>query len=377
MTAKIDAFLASEKPETPCLVIDVDEVTHNHDKFATHAPWAEVFYAVKANPAAPVLKRLNELGASFDAASPAEIKACMDVGVPAARISYGNTVKKRADIAWAFEQGVELFAFDSSAEIEKLAEVAPGAKVFCRLVVANDGARWPLSRKFGCAPDEAQQMLLKARDAGLVPYGLSFHVGSQQIEPDRWREGISWCGTIFNRLAEEGVQLEMVNLGGGFPVIYRDDAGFELSTVFGAIDRALSDFFPDKRPRVMAEPGRAIVATAGKLCTEVVLSTERSYGGWQRWVYLDVGRYGGLAETEGEAILYPLEVPEGSGETSSAVLAGPTCDSHDVLYEHATYEIPVGIKPGDRLVFCNAGAYTTTYASIGFNGFSPLKEFFV
>ncbi|MEK9797241.1 MAG: hypothetical protein VW713_10920, partial [Alphaproteobacteria bacterium] len=99
------------------------------------------------------------------------------------------------DIAWAHEQGVELFAFDSSAEISKLAEAAPGAKVFCRLVVANDGARWPLSRKFGCAPDEAVQMLLKARDSGLVPYGLSFHVGSQQIEADRWREGISWCGT--------------------------------------------------------------------------------------------------------------------------------------------------------------------------------------
>jgi len=377
MTAKIDAFLASEKPETPCLVIDVDEVAHNYAQFTTHAPWAEVFYAVKANPAAPILKRLNELGASFDAASPAEIRACMEQGVPAARISYGNTVKKTADVAWAHEQGVELFAFDSSAEISKLAEAAPGAKVFCRLVVANDGARWPLSRKFGCAPDEAEQMLLKARDAGLVPYGLSFHVGSQQIEADRWREGISWCGTLFGRLAEEGVALEMVNLGGGFPVMYRDDAGLELSNVFGPIDRALSDFFPDNRPRVMAEPGRALVATAGKLCTEVVLATERSYGGWQRWVYLDVGRYGGLAETEGEAILYPLELPEGSGETSAAVLAGPTCDSHDVLYEHATYEIPVAIQPGDRLVFGNAGAYTTTYASIGFNGFAPLREHFV
>ena len=376
MTAKIDAYRSAEIPATPCLVIDLDEVERNHGAIVDAAPWLEVFYAVKANPASPILNRLARAGAAFDAASPAEIAACLAAGVGPERISYGNTVKKRSDIAFAFEKGVNLFAFDSSGEIEKLADAAPGAGVFCRIVVANDGARWPLTRKFGCAPDEAVALLLKARDAGLRPAGISFHAGSQQIESARWGEGVRWCATIFERLAAHGVALDLINIGGGFPVPYRDDEKLDLTAMFAAIDRAIDESVGASRPRIIAEPGRVIAATAGKLVTEVVLVTERSYGGHQRWVYLDVGRYGGLAETEGEAIQYPLVSPVG-GDTSSAVLAGPTCDSHDVLYEHATYDLPIDLDAGDRLVFSNAGAYTSTYASVGFNGFSPLTEVFI
>jgi ornithine decarboxylase len=377
MTAKIDDFLNKEDPATPCVVVDLDQVAKNHRAMAAMAPWAEIFYAVKANPAMPVLSRLKDTGCAFDAASLVEIQSCLKAGVSADRISYGNTVKKSVDIATAAELGVDLFAFDSLGEIEKLAENAPGAKAFCRIVVANDGARWPLTRKFGCAPDEAAYLLLTAKAAGLVPAGLSFHVGSQQTEPERWREGISRCAVLFEQLAQEGVSLEMINLGGGFPVPYRNDDGPELSFVFNAIARALDESFGEALPRVLIEPGRAIVATAGMLRSEVILVTERSYGGQQRWVYLDVGRYGGLAETEGEAIQYPLAFGGGDRETAPAVIAGPTCDSHDVLYEEAMYEMPVDLKPGDLVTFLNTGAYTSTYASIGFNGFAPLAEYFV
>lgn len=377
MTAKIDAFLAREKPATPCVVVDLEQVETNFRDMTDMAPWAEVYYAVKANPAGPVLDMLHKAGASFDAASLTEITACLEAGVPAANISYGNTVKKSADIAAAHSLGVGLFAFDSLGEIEKLAAVAPGAKVFCRIVVANDGARWPLTRKFGCAPDEAGLLLRAAKAAGLTPAGLSFHVGSQQTEPERWREGISRCAGIFEELAQEGIALELINLGGGFPVPYRNDDGPDLAEVFAAIGRALSESFGDDLPRVLIEPGRAIVASAGKLRSEVILVTDRIYGGRQRWVYLDVGRYGGLAETEGEAIQYQLEFDDASAGMTPAVVAGPTCDSHDVLYEDAMYDMPATLTAGDFVTFRNTGAYTSTYASIGFNGFAPLHEHFL
>ena len=377
MTDKIDRFIQDERPATPCAIIDIEQVRQNFRAMTGFAPWAESFYAVKAHPAAPILELLNAEGSSFDAASIGEIEACLDAGAPAERISYGNTVKKSADIEAAFAHGVRLFAFDSSAELEKLAKAAPGAKVFCRIVVANDGARWPLSRKFGCEPDEAFPLLLAARDAGLVPAGLSFHVGSQQIEPERWREGISRCATLFERLAQEGVELELVNLGGGLPIPYRNDNNVDTGAMFAAIARALDEIFGARMPRILIEPGRAVVATAGKILSEVVLVTDRIYGGRQRWVYLDVGRYGGLAETEGEAIQYYVEYDDINAELAPAVLAGPTCDSHDVLYEAAAYDLPVGLTSGDLLVFGNTGAYTTTYASVNFNGFAPLREHFV
>lgn len=377
MTARIDAFLASEAPATPCMIVDLEQVEANFRDMREMAPWAEVYYAVKANPARPVLTTLNKSGCAFDAASLAEIMACLEAGVPASKISYGNTVKKSVDITAAHDLGVDLFAIDSLGEIEKLAVAAPGAKVFCRIVVANDGARWPLTRKFGCAPDEAAPLLRAAKAAGLIPAGLSFHVGSQQTEPERWREGISRCAAIFEQLALDGVALELINLGGGFPVPYRNDDGPGLAEVFAAIGRALSESFGDEVPRVLMEPGRAIVASAGKLLSEVILVTERIYGGRQRWVYLDVGRYGGLAETEGEAIQYQLEFDDMSADMTPSVVAGPTCDSHDVLYEDALYELPVTLKAGDFVTFRNTGAYTSTYASIGFNGFAPLHEHFL
>lgn len=377
MTVKIDNYLEQNNPATPCVVVDLEQIVQNFRSMTELAPWAEVFYAVKANPAMPILSTLNNVGCSFDAASIPEIEACLAAGVPAQQISYGNTVKKSADIATAAARGIGLFAFDSLGEVEKLATAIPGAKVFCRIVVANDGARWPLTRKFGCAPDEAAPLLLAAAQAGLVPAGLSFHVGSQQTEPERWREGISRCAVLFEQLAAEGIALELVNLGGGFPVSYRNDDGPDLGEVFDAIKRALHEAFGDNLPRVLIEPGRAVVATAGKLRSEVILVTERIYGGRQRWVYLDVGRYGGLAETEGEAIQYQLEFSGLPDKFVSAVIAGPTCDSHDVLYEDASYDVPAGLKAGDQVTFRNTGAYTSTYASIGFNGFAPLTEHFV
>ena len=177
---------------------------------------------MKANPARPVLERLVRLGSSFDAASFEEVAGCLDAGARPEAISFGNTIKKASAIRAAFQRGVTLFAFNSAEELEKLAENAPGARVYCRILVENEGADWPLSRKFGTTVESARELMLRAGEMGLDPYGLSFHVGSQQTTTRAYEVAIAKVAMLFTDLTEAGVNLRMMNLGGGFPTRYRD-----------------------------------------------------------------------------------------------------------------------------------------------------------
>jgi ornithine decarboxylase len=356
-------------------VLDVDVVEANYLSLERALPDVAIFYAVKANPARPILERLARLGSSFDVASPGEIEAVIEAGVSTERISYGNTIKKEADIAFAFERGVRLYAVDSLPELKKVARAAPGSKVFCRILTSGEGADWPLSRKFGCSCAMAADLLARARGLGVVPWGVSFHVGSQQKDPGQWDKALAEAASLFKELEAVGIELGMVNLGGGFPASYRSDVpGAE---VYGeAILAAVRRHFGNRLPFLIAEPGRGLVGNAGVIATEVVLIAEKGDGDERRWVYLDVGKFGGLAETMDEAIQYPIASRRG-GPTGPVILAGPTCDSADVLYERARYELPLGLEIGDRLEIASAGAYTTTYSAIGFNGFAPLGEHYV
>ncbi|MFC1673894.1 type III PLP-dependent enzyme [Pseudomonadota bacterium] len=373
MTPKIKAFLADNRLETPFLVVDVDQVEANYNTLKTHLPLAEIYYAVKANPARPVLERLTSLGSRFDAASVPEIQECLAAGALAHEISYGNTVKKVSDIATAHRLGVDLFAFDSAGELEKLAEHAPGSKVYCRILTENAGADWPLSRKFGCELDMAVELMVEAHELGLVPHGLSFHVGSQQTDPEQWDVAIARTAMVFTDLKARGIDLKMVNLGGGYPVHYREDVP-EFDTYARAIQASLTKHFGNDLPDVMIEPGRSIAASAGVLQTEVVLISKKRLDADRRWVYLDVGMFGGLAETMGEAIKYAIKTPHDGTPTGPVAIAGPTCDGADILYEETPYQLPLALKSGDRVWIEAAGAYTTTYSAVNFNGFAPLTE---
>ncbi|CCQ74399.1 type III PLP-dependent enzyme [Magnetospira sp. QH-2] len=376
MTPKISRYLASERPETPCLVVDLDQVESNYERLRRALPSAQIYYAVKANPAAPVLERLTGLGSHFDAASIFEVESCLEAGADAARLSFGNTIKKAAHIARAHALGVDLFAFDAEEELIKLAENAPGARVYCRLLVENKGADWPLSRKFGCAADMAKDLLLKARDLGLVAHGVSFHVGSQQTDPDQWQAAIADAAMVFTDLREQGVDLRMLNLGGGFPVRYRRDVP-SVDEFAEAIMSAMHAHFGNAMPDMIIEPGRSIIADAGVLETEVVLVSRKTHDDKTRWVYLDVGLFGGLAECMGEAIQYDFVSDRDGDPTGPVHLAGPTCDGADILYEKADYRMPLSLKAGDKLRIESAGAYTSTYASVGFNGFPPPTEVYL
>jgi len=378
MTPKITAFLKEAEHDSPFLVIDLDVVQDRYSQLRTQFEAAEVLYAVKANPARPILKCLNDNGSSFDAASLVEIEECLAVGVEASRISYGNTLKKKRDIKKAFELGVNIFVFDCIEELEKIAEVAPGAKVYCRILVNRHGAgaSWPLSRKFGCSSAMAHELMVQAKVLGLVPYGISFHVGSQQMDPAHWGKAINDVAVLFDALREGGISLDMINLGGGFPARYQDEI-LPLSDFIDFIKDHLNTHFENDWPKIYIEPGRFIVAESGVMQTEVVCVAIKDFGEEIRWVYLDVGKFGGLAETIDESIIYKMDSHHGEENMGPVIVAGPTCDSCDTLYERVFYQLPLALKAGDKLHILSAGAYTTKYASQGFNGFAPPTEYFI
>lgn len=370
LTPRLRKFLRTQT-ETPFLAIDLNVIWTKYRDLRAAFPGAAVFYAVKANPEKSVVALLSDLGSGFDVASPAELDMCLSLGIPPVRLSYGNTIKKASDIAYAYRRGVRRFAFDSEAELRKLALWAPGAEVACRLQTTCQNAAWPLARKFGCDQEMAADLLVMSRDLGLHPIGVAFHVGSQQTDPTQWEHPLQQTAAIFRQVAREGILLDSVNAGGGFPVPYRDGVP-PISEFAEAIGHAMRQAFPGRQPSLLLEPGRSLVAEAGVLQAEVVLVSRKSPGAGKRWVYLDVGKFGGLAETLDECIQYPLHTAR-TGPLGPVVLAGPTCDSADILYERTEYRLPLDLECGDRITILNAGAYTSSYASVGFNGFPPLK----
>lgn len=374
VTSKTERWLASVEPPTPCVVVDLDVVRARQQALAVHFPFAEILYAVKANPASEVIAVLAGLGIGFDLASEGEIDRCLALDIPAASLSFGNTVKRESDIARAYAHGIRLFAFDSEGELEKLARAAPGADVFCRLAVSDAAAEWPLTRKFGCHADLAIELLCRAREHGLTPRGVSFHVGSQQTEPEAWRPAIASAAQVFASCARRGVTLDLLNLGGGLPAHYATPVP-PLSRYAEVIAAALRHNFGTSPPQIIIEPGRYLVGDAGLLRSRVLLIARKSLHARQRWVYVDAGRYNGLTETLDERIHYRLRSAADGGATGPVVLAGPTCDSTDILYQKRGYELPLALAVGDTVDFLSAGAYTSSYASVEFNGFPPLRTY--
>jgi ornithine decarboxylase len=376
MTARIREFLKRRTQNGPCLVVDLDVVRENYLGFARALPDSKVFYAVKANPAPEILKLLAGLGCCFDVASISEVEAALAAGAPPERISYGNTIKKESEIAAAFALGVTLYAIDCEAEVEKVARAAPGSRVICRIRCDGSGSEWPLSRKFGCEPDYATDILELAHKSGLVPHGVSFHVGSQQHNIEAWDRALASTAAVFRGCAERGIMLSIVNLGGGFPAKYVRKTP-KLESYGKAIFRALRKHFGNALPETIVEPGRGLVGNAGIIEAEVVLITRRSREDEVRWVYLDIGKFHGLAETIDESIRYPIRTTHDRDQTSPCVIAGPTCDSVDVLYEKTPYPLPVSLAIGDKVLIEAAGAYTATYSSVGFNGYPPLQQYVI
>ena len=368
----------SKDLETPNIVINLHTIKMNFLNLKKSFPYAHVYYAVKACPGVPVLRMLDELGSNFDIASRYELDEVLSLGISPDRISYGNTIKKARDVAYFYEKGVRMFATDSKEDLKNIAREAPGSRVYVRILVESTAtADWPLSRKFGCHPDMAYDLLVQARDLGLTPYGISFHVGSQQRDIGQWNDAIAKAKYLFTSLEEEeDIKLTMINMGGGFPAHYIQPSN-ELEDYASEITRYLDDDFGEDRPMIVLEPGRSLTGDSGILASEVVLVSRKNNTSLQRWVYQDAGKFNGLIETMDESIKYPIVTDKDGGKEGEVILAGPTCDSADIMYEDKKYTLPIDLKSGDKLYWLSTGAYTSSYASVYFNGFPPLKTYYM
>lgn len=379
---KIKKFAKGKK--TPFLVIDLKKIEEKYDELTKNMPYAKIYYAVKANPEDDIIKLLARKGSNFDVATIYELDQLLRLKISPKRISFGNTIKKEEDIAYAYKKGIRLFATDLISDIKKLAKAAPGSKVFFRIIMEGGSADWPLSRKFGAHPDMIYHLIFEAKKLGLIPYGVSFHVGSQQRDIGQWDQAISQCKYLFDAVKEEGIELKLINMGGGFPANYISPT-HNLETYSKEITRFLEDDFGENfsnKLEIIIEPGRSIAADAGVIVTEVVMISKKSLSNQFDWVYLDVGKFGGLIETLDELIKYPIftenyRKPPKEKECREVILAGPTCDSTDTLYEKHKYFLPKSLKEGDRLYILSTGAYTRSYSSIYFNGFPPLEVYIV
>ena len=365
----------SENIPTPFLLIDLNVVKKNYLNLKKNLPMATVYYAVKSNPMEEVILLLKELGSNFDVATIYELDQLLKLGISADRISFGNTIKKSRDIAYFYSRGVRLFATDSEEDVRKIAVNAPGSKVFFRILTEGAGADWPLTRKFGSHPDAIFSHISLAAELGLDVYGVSFHVGSQQRDIGEWDSAIATCTYIFQSAKDVGINLKMINLGGGFPAKYVKSTP-KLEIYAKEITRFLTEDFGDDIPEIIIEPGRSLAADAGVIVSEVISTSYKSKYSPNKWIFTDIGMFGGLIETMNESIKFPI-FSEKEGEAIDVILAGPTCDSMDILYEDYKYQLPETLEEGDKLYFFTTGAYTQSYSSVGFNGIPPLKSFII
>jgi len=349
---------------TPLLAVSRSALRAQWDRFREAFPRVEPYYAVKANPNAAVLKLLAGAGASFDAASLAEIDAVLEAGAPASRIIFANTIKPSGAIAAAAARGVDLMTFDSEYELDKIAAHAPGARVIVRIKVPNVGSAVELSLKFGVEPADAVALLIKAHQMDLRPVGVSFHVGSQCTRAENYVDALEMAAIILRDAHLKRLSIDIVDIGGGFPIPHFDREHDPFDDTVPVISQELDRLF-DASVRLIAEPGRFVVGPAGTLVTRVIGKAIREN---KHWYYLDDGVYGALSGLMFDHAKYQYKALR-NGATQLSTLAGPTCDSLDII---ARGEQLPELELGDIVYVQNIGAYSVATGT-NFNGLPPAK----
>ncbi len=365
MMDKVLNWIASHDDEPPYLLIDREVLQEKASIIGKGIKNSKVFYAVKANPDIDVLRFINSLNMGFEIASEGELAILEELKVPPHRIITSNPIKTFKFLKYAVQYGIDYFAFDSHAEVDKMAKYAPGKKVYVRLTVPNEGSEWPLSKKFGVELEEAVELLLYAKKKGLEPVGITFHVGSQCSNIYNWYTAIDKAKQVKEMAQKEGIEIKMLNIGGGYPIEYIKKVP-DVETIESKIDAILQKNFPDTE--IFIEPGRAVVGDAGIFVSKIIGKAKR---GSENWLYIDVGVFNGLMESIG-GIKYKYIVGS-RGEESEWTIAGPSCDSFDVIDKGVVLPEP---DVGSLILILSAGAYTISYAS-EFNGFSIPKTFLI
>ncbi len=362
-------YLDKEKIETPFLLIDGDKVREKTSMIGRYIRNAKVFYAVKANPDIKILRYLNKLMLGFEIASEGELEMLSSIGVEPSRIISSNPVKSLKFLDIAASYGVNRFSFDSEEEVKKLARVIPGCSVYVRLSVPNEGSEWPLSKKFGLELEEALSLLLYAKDMGLNPVGITFHVGSQCTNIYNWNIALDKAKNLWDAAMKKGLKMSLLNIGGGYPIRYTKNV-ISIEAIEKNVNNLIYERFPEDI-EIHIEPGRAVVGDAGVFVATVIGKAMR---GDKDWLYIDVGVFNGLMESVGGIkYSYIVETHKQTGARKQWTVAGPSCDSFDVIDKNVTLSDP---QVGDLILILSSGAYTVSYAS-EFNGFSIPKTILI
>lgn len=362
-------YLDRETFETPFLLVDCEKLREKVSLIGRSIKNSKVFYAVKANPDIEIIRFLHGLGTGFEIASEGELELLLSIGVEPAKIISSNPVKSLKFLKLASTTGVNRFSFDSPDEVEKLAYHIPHCDVYVRLSVPNEGSEWPLSKKFGVELDEALALLCRARDRGLNPAGITFHVGSQCTNIYNWNIALEKAKTLWDMAEKSGIRLRLLNIGGGYPIAYTKSV-VSIESIERNINALIFDKFPEDIT-VHLEPGRAVVGDAGIFVTTVIGKAKRSD---DNWMYIDVGVFNGLMESVGGIkYSYIVETSKQARHKKQWTVAGPSCDSFDVIDKNVTLHEP---QVGDLFLILSSGAYTVSYAS-EFNGFSIPKTILI
>ncbi|MEW6213863.1 MAG: type III PLP-dependent enzyme [Nitrospirota bacterium] len=366
---KVLKYLDKEDVETPFLLIDSEKVKGKVAMIGRYIKNSKVFYAVKANPDIEILKFLNELKLGFEISSEGELGILSSLGVEPERIISSNPIKSLKFLKMAASYGVNYFSYDSTYEVDKLAKFVPGCNVYVRLSVPNEGSEWPLSKKFGVELDEAAGLLSYARDKGLNPVGITFHVGSQCTNVYNWNIALDKTKALWDKAERNGIKLVLLNVGGGYPIKYTKNV-VNIETIEKNVNSLIYDKFPEAT-EIHIEPGRAVVGDAGILVTTVIGKARRAD---EDWLYIDVGVFNGLMESVGGIkYSYIVESYKHIRYKKRWTIAGPSCDSFDVIDKNVVLPEP---DVSNLILILSSGAYTVSYAS-EFNGFSIPKTILI
>jgi ornithine decarboxylase len=357
-------FHKTRQLKTPFIIYDLKEVEANYHNIARFFPGVSIYYAMKCNPDHSFIRSLDEIGSGFEIASLEEAKQLIKQGINTSNIICLHPVKSPEFLQYMAQHKIDVLAVDSFEEVDKIAKYAPASKIVPRIVVDNEGSSWPLNGKYGIESIEAPKLLEHIVAKGLVPYGLTFHVGSQCVNEANWIKALQICQDIWGKARRRGIEFEFLSLGGGLPISYRKPVPDLRRTAHLILRQVRENFTSQRGLKVSIEPGRAIAATAGVTVTTVFGIATR---GQTQWAYIEVGTYNGLVEAieTHDRQLYPLQVEHQRRPRQIYNIGGPSCVALDTPFEDV--ELPQ-LRLGDRICILHTGAYSTTCAG-PFNGF--------
>lgn len=356
------------------MMTDLDVIVKKCLAFKNQVPSVKLYYAVKAFSSKEIIETIRQYVDGFDVASMTEINNLISFGVDPQQLNFSNPVKSVESIQQAFKLGITRFTFQSLSELHKVKEHAPGSSVYARVKMNDSQSLVPLSEKFGCLQTEAVELLKSANEIGLKPAGVAFHIGSQLLDSSIWMEAIKSANEIIDNARAAGLDTYHVNIGGGFPARYFESDA-TIATAAEYINKALR---PDSSIEYIAEPGRYIVAESSVIVSKVIGVEVRN---GKNWLFIDAGLFQAFLGASrydqfpyDPIMLTPKKSNKSNRKTSSYILTGPTCDSHDIVAQDV--ELLSNIEVGDLLAFPNTGAYTLVYGS-NFNGFPIPKQYYI